>query len=648
MKQLLLKEWREHFKVALIGMMILTLLLIVNVKGPGLGNGLQPLVYDGLLKQTAFFVAIFGFLLGWLQTQSEKHPDLRAFLLHRPVARTTIFWSKLISGLGRYAVGAGLPLAGLVIFVLIPGEVAAPFEWAMVLPATNLLLLGLVFHGAGMLTGIRPARWYGSRIFGLGPAMLAAILMFTFPQYWQALTLILIAEAMLVAAVWGGFQTGGYYRDQLWPGKLGLSLTCALASLLVCGLAAALTANFLLRPQLESYRYYELNQQGTVFQVVRNGPDTPAIEDLNGHPVLDAKTGKFIKQNDFAFVAPAISTSVEFHHPGSARSQYWGPYFSSLHFFAPGQHAGHTLWYLFPDGRLEGYDTITRRPVGTLEPADSSAAPATVGTGFRPPDRYTFPSYNDQTWLLASDRSLYLVDGEKRTVQTLLATTNGNSIGGYSVSGTHELLVVTRDFIRLYNPENRLEFQVPGEAGWSKDTLISVYHLEHTNQFAIQYNGLQVARVSAPGQILDRQNPPALPTPTWDDFPGKCCLLIFPPAIRVPVENTFPLHRTFDQWDALSIIPAVLSALIGWGLGRRYHFAVKDQISWTLFHLVFGIPGLLAFLSVQEWPAKEPCPQCKKRRLVDREHCEYCGGKFAPPERNGTEIFEPLAVESSR
>jgi len=27
---------------------------------------------------------------------------------------------------------------------------------------------------------------------------------------------------------------------------------------------------------------------------------------------------------------------------------------------------------------------------------------------------------------------------------------------------------------------------------------------------------------------------------------------------------------------------------------------------------------------------------------VDREHCEYCGGEFNPPERNGTEIFEPL------
>jgi RNA polymerase subunit RPABC4/transcription elongation factor Spt4 len=45
---------------------------------------------------------------------------------------------------------------------------------------------------------------------------------------------------------------------------------------------------------------------------------------------------------------------------------------------------------------------------------------------------------------------------------------------------------------------------------------------------------------------------------------------------------------------------------------------------------------------VQEWPARESCPNCKKLRVVDRDQCEHCGADFAPPEKNGTEIFEPL------
>mgnify|MGYP001160529373 CR=1 FL=1 len=34
----------------------------------------------------------------------------------------------------------------------------------------------------------------------------------------------------------------------------------------------------------------------------------------------------------------------------------------------------------------------------------------------------------------------------------------------------------------------------------------------------------------------------------------------------------------------------------------------------------------------------------KRLRLVDREQCEHCGAGFAPPEKTGTEVFEPLGV----
>jgi len=56
------------------------------------------------------------------------------------------------------------------------------------------------------------------------------------------------------------------------------------------------------------------------------------------------------------------------------------------------------------------------------------------------------------------------------------------------------------------------------------------------------------------------------------------------------------------------------------------------------------LPGLLGFLCAQEWPAREPCPDCKKPRLVHREKCEYCGADFAPPPKNGTEIFESIGA----
>ena len=72
------------------------------------------------------------------------------------------------------------------------------------------------------------------------------------------------------------------------------------------------------------------------------------------------------------------------------------------------------------------------------------------------------------------------------------------------------------------------------------------------------------------------------------------------------------------------------------------HTSLPARLGWVAFQLCFGIPGLLAMLSVEKWQAREACPRCKKLRVVDREKCPHCGAAFAPPEKTGTEIFAPL------
>jgi uncharacterized OB-fold protein len=49
---------------------------------------------------------------------------------------------------------------------------------------------------------------------------------------------------------------------------------------------------------------------------------------------------------------------------------------------------------------------------------------------------------------------------------------------------------------------------------------------------------------------------------------------------------------------------------------------------------------LLAFIAVQEWPARERCASCGKLRIVENERCEHCGSPFPAPKLTGTEIFE--------
>jgi hypothetical protein len=158
-KKIIFKELREQFKVAVLGLAVLTLMVVLifahsvpRPRKPSFIRATAPVrgftrCWRKGLTQVAFFCCIFGALLGWLQIRAEGHPDLWAFLVHRPIPRTKILQAKIISGLILYAAGAGLPILGLVIVSSIPGKVAAPFAWAMALPLVAIFLVGMVFYG---------------------------------------------------------------------------------------------------------------------------------------------------------------------------------------------------------------------------------------------------------------------------------------------------------------------------------------------------------------------------------------------------------------------------------------------------------------------------------------------------------------------
>jgi hypothetical protein len=142
-----------------------------------------------------------------------------------------------------------------------------------------------------------------------------------------------------------------------------------------------------------------------------------------------------------------------------------------------------------------------------------------------------------------------------------------------------------------------------------------------------------------PGQgVVKSADLPPLPLLDTTRWPDKLAEALLPP----------PAHLMLDKdlsspWNVLSFALAVMSALLSWSLMRRYDSSPMAVAGWTLFVFLLGIGGLLTLLCVQEWPAREACPLCKKPRAVDRELCPHCQSPFPPPEKNGTEIFAPLA-----
>ncbi len=673
MKQLILKELREQFKVALIGLAVLTLMVslafvaygsqlqqVVWYMGQVSSDSLQPLLRNELLIQVSFFCAIFGTLLGWLQIRAEKHPDLWAFLVHRPIHWTRIVQSKVVAGLLLYVAGTGLPLFGLILVVSIPGNVAAPFEWAMALPLTSIFLVGMVYYFAGLLTGLRKARWFASRGFGLGLAVVANFSLFAVPEFWHALLIIVVAETLLALAVWGSYRTGGFYRDQPIVGKVALTVASTVSVLVLLSLLCAVTVNMLVSRGGYSYSHYRLTRDGNILRVVQRGFDEADVEDMNGQSVLDEKTGRKIQPKDLqSRYAQSVSASVNVEKRARRNNQFGERFFHIARYFGPWRVQDKALWYLTADGRLVAYHGITRRFAGVLVPQGTGGARTADDSRFLLPQNYSYSYlYNYMPpGVLVSARTAYLVDLENRKLKPLLTVTNGDAIHGFSevrsplAPATNDsVLILTRTSIRLLDLEGGTKLNLPYVPSHPEYPTVSVFWLVPTNTFAVRFDPDYLLNKESGGKLLSRvewvnadesirntMDLPKLSEPAQLRLAERFVIPLMPPA--------FPLwswDEPYRTWNLLRIIPAILCVWVGWWLGRRNNLTLKAQTGWGIFHLLFGLPGLLAFLAVQEWPAKESCPGCKKTRVVDRERCEHCGANFAPPEKTGTEIFEPL------
>jgi hypothetical protein len=679
MKALIQKDLRENFKVAVIGLVIFSLMLLqiymVSISalknilaGIGTDRGLQPLLSNDLIAETACFCAIFAALLGWVQARNEGHRDLWAFLIHRPISRTNIFQGKVIAGLCLYVLGAGLPLAVFVAIVRWPGHIAAPFEWAMVLPLLSAFLAGVAFYFAGLLTGLRQARWFASRGFGLAPALIASLCVFNLPEFWQQLIVTAGAVLILAAAVRGAYQSGGYYQGQPAAGRLGLIVAMSAGCGAVLAVGAALVSGLLdvvlYEPAPYSSSQYQMTTNGIVCKVTSLNGLTPEIADLEGHPLLDPATGRKLEYTGFSTrlaPGPTVWDHLRYQEIEN-RSR------SEVRFFNVWTISDKEIWYLDRHGELRGYDSRTRNYNGGLRPQgnNSGSGPGPFLTLPGPGNYYLSPDLR----LVATAKAIYQADFRGRALKPLFSLTNDDQICGlYGYAKVAEdgadngltkfICLTTRKTVRLLDSENRTVFDVPFPPGYEECPYVRFSFLQpgvaSTADFALWFlPDDEMSRKSGwktpthilwigPGQTVARTAdlPVLHQQPNLPQWPDQLAATILPPPAHLVYDND--IH---SPWHLFSFAWAVISAAIGWTLTRRYNYSIPARAGWTLFILLLGIAGLLALLCVQEWPAREPCPNCKKLRAVDREFCEHCQSPFPPPEKNGTEIFAPLAKET--
>lgn len=224
-RAIVMKEWRETRAFALLALAIYCL-YVGNLTGRG-GPVLRsiasimpgaaarppdvPFVEGNFATMLGFVGCVLAITLGFRQSAWEPHQGTILYLLHLPLPRRTIILTKLLTGIGLLLLCSLAPILAYAAWAATPRTHPGPFVWSMTGPAFRALaMMPLVYLGA-FASGLRPARWFGTRLFPLAAVPLPAIATLAVPSWWLfGLPILALAAAFLVAAILQEAETRDY------------------------------------------------------------------------------------------------------------------------------------------------------------------------------------------------------------------------------------------------------------------------------------------------------------------------------------------------------------------------------------------------------------------------------------------------------
>ena len=165
---------------------------------------------DGLLASP------WSWRLHWVcdKRLGESVAGTYPFLFHRPARRRWLIGMKLLVGMSVYLVCGPLAILVYGVWAATPGTHAGPFEWSMTVPYWLIWFgMTLLYLGA-FLTGLRPGRWYGSRLLPLAATVPAIFIVvttaFVAGKVLWPLLLTFIAGSWMIAMIFLVARTRDY------------------------------------------------------------------------------------------------------------------------------------------------------------------------------------------------------------------------------------------------------------------------------------------------------------------------------------------------------------------------------------------------------------------------------------------------------
>jgi hypothetical protein len=129
-----------------------------------------------------------------------------------------------------------------------------------------------------------------------------------------------------------------------------------------------------------------------------------------------------------------------------------------------------------------------------------------------------------------------------------------------------------------------------------------------------------------------------LPAPAIVLVIGVLIVIASDPPLSYSAAVTALLKDSGPSLIAVVALSTVLAILVQ-RRSRAFGLSRREQIAWSVFVLLFGLPAYVGFRIYRRWPTRQPCPNCHAQAPRDRMACAECGMPFPDPALKGIEIF---------
>lgn len=200
------KELRENAAIGFLAIGALTL-AVLSYTGCDMmalkwgGVDAVPFLESGFMNWFAGISFAFAIVLGFRQAAWESIRGTSVFLLHRPMDHRRMYATKIAIGLAMVLTLTGLALAIYALWAATPGTHASPFAWSWTTSCWIVWFAATMGYCAAFLAGVRPARWFGSRLLPLLAVIFpVAMAMSPFPSIVR-IAIVICMDAILLVAI---------------------------------------------------------------------------------------------------------------------------------------------------------------------------------------------------------------------------------------------------------------------------------------------------------------------------------------------------------------------------------------------------------------------------------------------------------------